>query len=320
MEEQNKKEPKKNSVSSIVIAVIVVAVVFGLIAIIGSSASNSDSTSSGSVAASVPSGCGNPNLEQQAQTISYPELEKDPNSFNGTIAEFTGQVIQIEQANGQGVIRLAVDKIYGIWNQSDVVYISYEGDNSVVQGDVINVYGPLTGVETYTSEANFQISVPSMTGCIIQEASTSQPAAVAAVTPTQAVPATLTPSANPVPQAQPTQQANSVPTAQVTPATWHTVMTYTGPDTQNTAPFSMQGSEWRITYSCTLNPGQYGGTSSLFQGMINSVADGAPVNIFANGSCPQNNTSYVYSQPPGQYALQVQSYNASYNIKIEDYY
>jgi hypothetical protein len=312
-QKQNKtSETPKSSATGIVVSIIVVAIVFGLIALIGSSASSTSSNSTAdNTTATAPSGCSNPNLEQQAQTVDYKQLEKDPNSFNGTDAEFTGQVIQIEQNNDQGIIRLAVDQIYGIWNQSDVVYVSYQGNTNAVNGDIVNVYGILTGSQTYTSEANFQITVPSMTGCIIQEASSS---------PSSAAPAATAPTQPQVQNSTPTPVA-AQPAPQTPAGTWHTVLTYSGPDTQDTAPFTMQGSEWRVTYSCSLgsNSDAYS-SSSLFQGIINSVSDGSPADIFTNGPCPQSNTSYSYSQTPGQYALQMQSFNATYNIKIEDYY
>lgn len=118
------------------------------------------------------------------------------------------------------------------------------------------------------------------------------------------------------------QASAPTPTPQTSTATWHTVLTYTGPDTQNTEPFTMQGSQWKFVYSCTANsPATSADTwAGRLTGIIDSVSTGEEVNLFVNGPCPQNNTSYAYNQAPGQYALQVNSYNAAYSITIEDYY
>jgi hypothetical protein len=108
------------------------------------------------------------------------------------------------------------------------------------------------------------------------------------------------------------------PAPQAPAATWHTVLTYSGPDTPDTAPFTMRGSQWRVTYSCSLS-GTSDPSASGLLGVINSVSDGDPVDDF-NPHCPESNASYSYDNPPGQYALQVTSVNASYSITIEDYY
>jgi Ca2+/Na+ antiporter len=276
--QSDKKEPSgKKLAIAVVVGVVVLGVIFGLIALVGSGASNSDNTT-----AAAPSGCGSPTLEQQAQAVDYKQLEKDPDSFNGTVAKFTGQIVQIEQSGNQGVIRLAVDQLFGsVWNPSDIVYISYQGNTDAVEGDVVNVYGPLTGSQTYTSQANFQITVPSMTGCVIEEASSSTSAAATAPT----APATPAPTQ---PQAQaPVQpvvaQPTPAPQAPAIPKTWHTVTTITAATTENTPPFTIQGSEWRATWSC-----QPGSSEDVPPSVFAEATDGDGGGMVATpSSCPK---------------------------------
>lgn len=143
-----------------------------------------------------------------------------------------------------------------------------------------------------------------------QTTSTSTSSSTPAVTAALIQPQTQTPAPAPT------------PAPQTTTATWHTVLTYTGPDTQDTAPFTMQGSQWKFIYSCTANsPATSADTwAGRLTGEIDSVSTGEEVNLFVNGACPQSNTSYAYNQAPGQYALQVNSYNVTYSITIQDYY
>jgi hypothetical protein len=190
-----------------------------------------------------------------------------------------------------------------------------------VQDDVVNVYGPLTGSQTYTSQANFQITVPSMMGCVIEEASSSSPTAVAP-SPTPVAPA-QTQKQNPPPTQQPTvNQVTPSPAPQVsppTPKTWHTETTYSNNADTQTAPFAMQGSEWRITYSCS--PSDSSISSNAFYGDIDSTGSNGNSETFALGvTCPKTNTSYFYSESPGQYYLDLKDVNASYNVTVEDYY
>jgi uncharacterized protein YxeA len=110
-------------------------------------------------------------------------------------------------------------------------------------------------------------------------------------------------------------QSVSTQTKQAT-GTWHTVTTVNSDKEWNTPAFSMQGTEWRITYSCT-------STSGLFFGSIVSILDTYHAGeIFAlDVNCPTDATpSYYYSESPGQYYLTFKPTNSTYNVTVEDYY
>ena len=108
-------------------------------------------------------------VRSQAQPINFKELEKSPNSFLERMTIFKGEVLQIQENNSIGAIRLAVTKdTYG-WSSSDVVYVEYWKDTNILEGDVINVYGPLKTAKTYTSNANYKITVPRIRACIIEK-------------------------------------------------------------------------------------------------------------------------------------------------------
>ncbi len=220
----------------------------------------------------------------------------------GTPAVFTGQVVQILEQNGQGIIRLAVTKdSFGGWDRGSIVYIQYAGHNDVVDDDVVTVYGLLAGPQTYTSQANFQITVPSMLACFVMKKTANAPA----VTQKATAPAATTPS-------QPT-----APAAQTNSGTWHTAFTYrNNVGFITTEPFSMQGSEWRTTITCSPS----GPGTSRIVTYLNPVPSGFPV-VGADSNCTQNPTaSYQYGNDPGQYSLQVTSVNSDYVVTIEDYY
>jgi hypothetical protein len=162
------KHPALTVVGGIIILLILVGIV--------SSGSNNNTSSTNLPAAQITNSQQSPcatysdanALAQNASSVSYKVLEKDPSSYMGTPAVFTGQVVQIMESNGQGVIRLAVTKdSFGNWDSSSIVYIQYTGHNDVVDDDVVTVYGLLAGPQTYASQANFQITVPSMYACFI---------------------------------------------------------------------------------------------------------------------------------------------------------
>lgn len=147
---------------------------FVILAIDGSQSNNNSGSSTtnsttNSVVTTPVSICDTPVaiITQQEKSVDYKQLAKDPGSFDGTVTTFTGQIVQIQQSGNQGIIRLAVTKTDYGWNSSDIVYVTYNQPTQAVQDDIVTVTGPLTGSETYTSEANYQITVPSMNVCSV---------------------------------------------------------------------------------------------------------------------------------------------------------
>ena len=101
-------------------------------------------------------------------------------------------------------------------------------------------------------------------------------------------------------------------------ATWHTASTYSDVQGATTSPFTVQGSQLKITYSCTVS--DTSDTTSWFNGVIEST-DGSNSNVFANTvNCPGGDTTYVYQISPGQYYLDLSNWNSSYTVTVEDYY
>lgn len=108
-------------------------------------------------------------LKDQATTVNFKELDKNPDLFKGKIVKFTGQVLQIQESGSYGIIRLAVTKESYGWSFTDVIYIEYQGHTDAVEDDVVTVYGQLNGSKTYESQANFEITIPSMTACVVEK-------------------------------------------------------------------------------------------------------------------------------------------------------
>ena len=93
-----------------------------ILAIIGGSGSNNNQAQTTS-SNNQPSLCSDiASLKNQATTVNFNELDKNPDSFNGKIVKFTGQVVQIQEADNYGVIRLAVTKESYGWSINDIVY------------------------------------------------------------------------------------------------------------------------------------------------------------------------------------------------------
>jgi hypothetical protein len=166
----NPPSKTKLALKRIVAGVLIGSFVLIIISVIAASENNSKPTSTTNSVVTTPvSICDTPVaiITQQEKSVDYKQLAKDPGSFDGTVTTFTGQIVQIQQSGNQGIIRLAVTKTDYGWDSSDIVYVTYNQPTQAVQDDIVTVTGPLTGSETYTSEANYQITVPSMNVCSV---------------------------------------------------------------------------------------------------------------------------------------------------------
>jgi hypothetical protein len=298
-----------------------IGIVFGvlvLLAIIGAASSKSSSsptfTSSQSICDSDPAA-----LKRETFVPDYKQLVKDPTASQGTIATFTGQIVQIQQSGNEGIMRLSVTKESYGWSLSDIVYVTYHQSTTAVQGDVVSVTGILSGTETYTSQANFQITIPSIDVCTVDTQPATQPAPPAQTTTPK--PKATAPASTPSTSSQPSQQTYTTPSGAVIngngtvvtpppapPASWHTVQTFSGQTQKNTSPFTIKGSQWRITWQET-GDGYFGANTES--------PDGGGYCSIANLVGPGSDSTYCYT--PGTYYVSVNTAN-SWSMTVEDYY
>lgn len=108
--------------------------------------------------------------KEDAIEVDFKELKKDPMEHKGKYITFTGDVKQVQVNGKSATIRLGVG---GEFDFDSVVWIDTTKDkvNDILDGDYITVYGISTGSHTYTSQANLEITIPSMNGTIIEKTS-----------------------------------------------------------------------------------------------------------------------------------------------------
>lgn len=95
----------------------------------------------------------------ESKKLSYALLKKNPGRFSGTTWALTGKVIEIQETSGVTICRLALD-----YYQQNIVFLAAFGVTDFVEGDVVDVLGVLNGSYSYTSEAGWNITIPSMVG------------------------------------------------------------------------------------------------------------------------------------------------------------
>lgn len=92
--------------------------------------------------------------------ITYKQLARTPDDYEGEKIKFNGKVIQVMEGDGVVQIRLAVGGDYD--NIMLCEYLSSTVDSRVLEDDYITVYGSSTGLITYTSTMGGEITIPSM--------------------------------------------------------------------------------------------------------------------------------------------------------------
>ena len=107
-------------------------------------------------------------FKEQATTIDYDQLLKNPEAYRGEKVVYTGQILQIQEEAGIGIMLLSVtDEGYGFW--TDNIWVDFFEPVGAAEEDVITVYGKLTGSEEYETQIGGSTYVPRMNAKYVEE-------------------------------------------------------------------------------------------------------------------------------------------------------
>jgi predicted nucleic acid-binding Zn-ribbon protein len=100
-------------------------------------------------------------FREEATTVDYKQLIKNPNAYKGEMVVYTGQVFQIQEEGGFGVMLLSVtDEGYGFW--TDNIWVEFDEPTEAAEEDIVTVYGKITGSEEYETQIGGSTYVPRM--------------------------------------------------------------------------------------------------------------------------------------------------------------
>lgn len=96
--------------------------------------------------------------------LTYEQVARDPDAYEGTKAVFTGEVIQVMQDGTYYTLRVNVTP--ASWGgYTDTIMVGYDasaGDSRILEDDVITFYGTMAGLYSYESVMGAEITVPLM--------------------------------------------------------------------------------------------------------------------------------------------------------------
>jgi len=95
--------------------------------------------------------------QKEKEDVWYEEIKKNPPRYAGRAAIFRGRILEISERDNTMQARLGVDG-----SSRTVLYIAGNFTTNFTDGDRVSVIGYLAGEYTYTSQANWTISIPAL--------------------------------------------------------------------------------------------------------------------------------------------------------------
>ena len=133
-----KSESNNKWIIGCCIGVVIIFLLVGALSFMGDKSSNNSSDYIDYLNMSEEDFKGN------CSSIDYALIDKNPTKYIGDNVVYSGEVFQIQESGGVGMILLSTGD-YG----TDLIYVDYMGSNDFVEGDHITVYGVFKGSKTY---------------------------------------------------------------------------------------------------------------------------------------------------------------------------
>ena len=111
-------------------------------------------------------------FKASCQTYTFEQMARNPENFKGTNVKVTGEVVQALYGTSSVDLRINITK-EGTYTTyyTDTIYVTYypeEGEDKILEEDIITVYGTSQGDYTYTSTLGTPVTLPLIYGKYIE--------------------------------------------------------------------------------------------------------------------------------------------------------
>ncbi len=99
--------------------------------------------------------------KEDCKSYSYKEIARDPDDYEGKMAYFKGEVIQVMEDGN--TVALRVDVTPTSWGYTDTIMVAYErsdGESRILEDDIIKMWGQLGGNYTYETVMGAEMTIP----------------------------------------------------------------------------------------------------------------------------------------------------------------
>lgn len=100
------------------------------------------------------------------EEIDYDTLARNPENYVGNLYTFTGEVVQVIYYDSYVEMRIDVTPVTyddEVWYYEDTIYVIYypeDGEDKILEEDIITIYGQCAGEESYVSILGETIILP----------------------------------------------------------------------------------------------------------------------------------------------------------------
>ena len=101
-------------------------------------------------------------FKNSCKTYTYESLARNPEKMKGTKVKLTGEVAQVSEGMYSNGLRVDITKDEYGWYE-DTIYVTYvpeEGEDKILEDDIITIWGTSKGEYSYTSIVGASITIP----------------------------------------------------------------------------------------------------------------------------------------------------------------
>ena len=107
-------------------------------------------------------------FKASCQNYTFEQMARNPDKFKGTNVKLTGEVVQVMEGLYSNSLRVNITKegTYTTYYK-DTIYVNYvpeEGEDKILEDDIITIYGTARGDYSYTSTIGATVTLPFVDG------------------------------------------------------------------------------------------------------------------------------------------------------------
>ena len=105
-------------------------------------------------------------FKESCQTYTFEQMARNPNNFKGTNVKVVGEVVQVMSDSNSTNLRVNITKT-GTYTTyyTDTIYVAYQpeaGEDKILEGDIITIYGTSQGDCSYTTVLGATVTLPNI--------------------------------------------------------------------------------------------------------------------------------------------------------------
>lgn len=103
-------------------------------------------------------------FKAMCKTYSYTEIARNPQTYRGTYAKYTGEVVQVMEEGNLCNLRVNITRKGSSYTYyTDTIFVVYtrpEGSSRILENDIITIYGINEGMYSYETVLGSEMTIP----------------------------------------------------------------------------------------------------------------------------------------------------------------